>query len=119
VPVSCVVKGLPWRRPGNSQPFLRRIWSDTAGLPGPTRSGNLRGCGTRLHEGAGSKNRKPSEWRDVQNVEHVLGRYLISDQPMTEEEWIKAHATVIDEPKKIGLRNWLMGGGSLAGGCRG
>ena len=27
-----VVKGLPWRRPGNSQPFLRRMWSDTAGL---------------------------------------------------------------------------------------
>ena len=31
--VSRVVKGLPWRRPGNSQPFLRRMWSDTAGLP--------------------------------------------------------------------------------------
>ena len=39
-----VVKGLPWRRPGNSQPFLRRMWSDTAGLLAPMRSGRLRGC---------------------------------------------------------------------------
>jgi hypothetical protein len=38
----------------------------------------------------------PSErWRDVQNVEHVLGKYLISDHPLTEEEW--ARATVIDD----------------------
>ena len=43
------------------------------------------------------KNRKPSEWRDVQNIEHAIGRYIISDRPMTEEEWIKAcGATVID-----------------------
>jgi hypothetical protein len=42
------------------------------------------------------KNRKPSEWRDVQNHEHVLGRYIISDRPMTEEEWIRERATVID-----------------------
>jgi hypothetical protein len=27
-----VVKGLPWRKPGNSQPFSRRMWSDTARL---------------------------------------------------------------------------------------
>jgi hypothetical protein len=43
------------------------------------------------------KNRKPSEWRDVQNVEHAIGRYIISDRPLSEEEWIKASgATVID-----------------------
>jgi hypothetical protein len=28
----------------------------------------------------------------VQNVEHVLDGYIISDRPMTEEEWIKARA---------------------------
>jgi hypothetical protein len=42
------------------------------------------------------KNRDPDRWRDVQNVEHVLGKYIISDRPMTEEQWAKEHATVID-----------------------
>ena len=28
------------------------------------------------------KNRKPSEWRDSQQMEHVLGKYMISDKPM-------------------------------------
>ena len=42
------------------------------------------------------KNRKPSEWRDVQNIEHAVGRYIISDRPMTEEEWIRERAVVID-----------------------
>ena len=43
------------------------------------------------------KNRDPDRWRDVQNVEHVLGEYIISDKPMTEEEWAAARATVIDD----------------------
>jgi hypothetical protein len=42
------------------------------------------------------KNRKPSEWRDVQNVEHATGRYIISDRPMTEEEWIRERAVMIN-----------------------
>jgi hypothetical protein len=42
------------------------------------------------------KNRDPDRWRDVQNVEHVLGKYLISDKPMTLEEWA-ARATVVNE----------------------
>jgi len=46
------------------------------------------------------KNRKPAEWRDAQQMEHVLGRYVISDRPMTEEEWIKERATVIDVPER-------------------
>jgi hypothetical protein len=33
-------------------------------------------------------------------MEHVLGRYIISDKPMTEEELIKAHA--IDVTPKEG-----------------
>jgi hypothetical protein len=28
------------------------------------------------------KNRDPDRWRDVQNVEHVMGKYIISDKPM-------------------------------------
>jgi hypothetical protein len=38
------------------------------------------------------KNRDPDRWRDVQNVEHVMGKYLISDKPMTLEEWASAGA---------------------------
>jgi hypothetical protein len=43
------------------------------------------------------KNREPERWRDVQNVDHVLGRYIISDRPMTEEQWAAERATIIDE----------------------
>jgi hypothetical protein len=33
----------------------------------------------------------------------VLGKYIISDQPMTEEEWARERATVIDaEPNGNG-----------------
>jgi hypothetical protein len=42
-------------------------------------------------------NRDPENWRDVQNVYHVLGEYLISDRPMTEEQWAAERATIIDE----------------------
>ena len=42
------------------------------------------------------KNRDPEHWGDVQNVTHVLGKYLISDKPMTEEQWAKERATMID-----------------------
>ena len=38
------------------------------------------------------KNRRPSEWRDVQNIQADVGHYIISDRPMTEEEWITARA---------------------------
>jgi hypothetical protein len=43
------------------------------------------------------KNRNPERWRDVQNVEHVLGKYIISDRPMTVEQWAAERATVINE----------------------
>ena len=43
------------------------------------------------------KNRDPERWRDVQNVEHVMGKYLISDHPMTAEQWAAERATVINE----------------------
>jgi hypothetical protein len=43
------------------------------------------------------KNRDPERWRDVQNVEHVLGKYIISDKPMTVEQWAEERATVINE----------------------
>jgi hypothetical protein len=43
------------------------------------------------------KNRDPKNWRDSQQLEHVLGKYLISDQPMSEEDWARERATVIDD----------------------
>jgi hypothetical protein len=47
------------------------------------------------------KNRDPQQWRDSQQLEHVLGKYIISDKPMTEEQWARERATVIDvEPEQ-------------------
>jgi hypothetical protein len=42
------------------------------------------------------KNRDPAHWRNGWQVEGAVGRYIISDRPMTEEEWIRERATVID-----------------------
>jgi hypothetical protein len=39
------------------------------------------------------KNRRPDRWRDVQNIQaNVDLQYIISDRPMTEQEWIEARA---------------------------
>lgn len=42
------------------------------------------------------KNRRPSEWRDVQNIEAQTGHYILSDKPMSEAQWIAERAKVID-----------------------
>jgi hypothetical protein len=42
------------------------------------------------------KNRDPQHWRDSQQLEHVLGKYIISDKPMSEEDWARERADVID-----------------------
>jgi hypothetical protein len=42
------------------------------------------------------KNRDPQHWRDTQQLEHVMGKYLISDTPMTPEQWARERADVID-----------------------
>jgi hypothetical protein len=42
------------------------------------------------------KNRDPARWRDAWQVDHTLGKYLISDKPMSEEDWARERATVID-----------------------
>jgi hypothetical protein len=33
------------------------------------------------------KNRRPDRWRDVHNIEASNAFYLVSDKPMTEQEW--------------------------------
>ena len=35
------------------------------------------------------KNRRPDRWRDVQQLQGDVGHYLISDRPLTEEQWIE------------------------------
>jgi hypothetical protein len=49
------------------------------------------------------KNRRKDRWRDVQNVEADIGHYILSDRPMSEEEWIMQR-TVMEQkraPKQI------------------
>jgi hypothetical protein len=46
--------------------------------------------------GPGLKNRDPAHWRDAWQIEHTLGKYIISDRPMSEAEWVAARADVID-----------------------
>jgi hypothetical protein len=42
------------------------------------------------------KNRRPGEWRDVQNIESAVGHYIVSDRPLTEAEWIEQRTKVIE-----------------------
>ena len=44
------------------------------------------------------KNRRPDRWRDVQNVDAAIGHYILSDRPMSEEEWIMQHTIVEAKP---------------------
>jgi hypothetical protein len=46
------------------------------------------------------KNRDPQHWRDSQQLEHVLSKYIISDTPMTEEQWARGPAG-LDNRRRI------------------
>ena len=35
-------------------------------------------------------------WRDVQQLQSEVGHYIISDRPMTEDEWIMQRTKVIE-----------------------
>jgi len=49
------------------------------------------------------KNRDPAHWRDAWQIEASVGtKYLISDRPMSPEDWIRERATIVDaEPAQI------------------
>jgi hypothetical protein len=48
------------------------------------------------------KNRDPAHWRDAWQLEHVQGKYLISDKPLSEADWIRERgATVLDGDEAI------------------
>jgi hypothetical protein len=44
----------------------------------------------------------PQHWRDSQQMGHVLGKYIISDKPMSEEEWAPERADVLDAEPAFG-----------------
>jgi hypothetical protein len=46
------------------------------------------------------KNRDPARWRDAWQIEASVGKYLISDKPMTTEQWIKERAILVDAEAK-------------------
>ncbi len=51
------------------------------------------------------KNRRPSEWRDVQHLDQAIGHYIISDRPMTEEQWIEERTKTIEAKVSPALPN--------------
>ena len=42
------------------------------------------------------KNRRPDRWRDVQNINADVGHYILSNAPMTEDQWIAERTKVIE-----------------------
>jgi hypothetical protein len=53
----------------------------------------------------GQRTACPERWRDQQQIEHSLGKYIISDKPMSEEEWARERADVIDAEAAVLLVN--------------
>jgi hypothetical protein len=47
-----------------------------------------------------SKNRRPDRWRDTWHLEAAVGKCLISDKPMTAEQWIRERALLVDGEAK-------------------
>jgi hypothetical protein len=47
-----------------------------------------------------SKNRRPDRWRDTWHLQAAVGKYLISDKPLTPEQWIKERALLVDAEVK-------------------
>ena len=44
------------------------------------------------------KNRRPDRWRDVQQLQGEVGHYLLSDRPLSEQEWIEQR-TVLEQKR--------------------
>jgi hypothetical protein len=51
------------------------------------------------------KNRDPARWRDAWQIEAAVGRYIISDKPMTESQWIAERAKTIDVTPEPGVED--------------
>jgi hypothetical protein len=46
------------------------------------------------------KNRNPAQWRDAWQLEHV-GRYVVSDTTLTEDQWIKERGADVIEDEVV------------------
>ena len=44
------------------------------------------------------KNRRKDRWRDVQQLQGGVGHYIISDRPMSEEQWIRERTLIEAKP---------------------
>jgi hypothetical protein len=44
------------------------------------------------------KNRRKDRWRDVQQIDSEIGHYIISDRPMSEEQWIRERTLIETKP---------------------
>jgi hypothetical protein len=47
------------------------------------------------------KNRDPGKWRDAWQLEHVTGKYVVSDKTLTEDEWIAARGADVIEGEVV------------------
>jgi hypothetical protein len=47
------------------------------------------------------KNRDPEHWRDVQQLQSEVGHCILSDRPMSEEQWIAERTKVIDAKPNV------------------
>jgi hypothetical protein len=47
------------------------------------------------------KNRAPGQWRDAWQFDAQVGRYVISDRTLTEDEWIKARGADVIEGEVV------------------
>jgi hypothetical protein len=46
---------------------------------------------------------------DAWQLEHVTGKYIISDKPMTPEQWVKERAVVVDGDDAVDVTPQLEG----------
>jgi hypothetical protein len=49
------------------------------------------------------KNRDPARWRDAWQLEHVTGKYVVSDRTLTEDEWIRERGADVIEGEVVAI----------------
>jgi hypothetical protein len=47
------------------------------------------------------KNRNPAQWRDAWQLEHIQGKYVISDRTLSEEDWIRERGADVIEGEAV------------------
>jgi hypothetical protein len=49
------------------------------------------------------KNRVPAQWRDAWQLEHVTGKYVVSDKTLSEGDWIRERGADVIEGEVIAI----------------